>query len=480
MNLSNLNYSIRISKKINFLLKYIDSFIDSKNIENIYIKLSRQLKIPLKEIKFYQKKILFNSFNFKSNKFDNKINFLSIIKYFLIYHFYIITIFLFRDKKKFQNKIKNKRKIWLIDKIMSPVDFKRYYQLSKNTPISFKISDNNLKKKSNYIFLKKYFRYNTDFNDYKFFFKISFKILRQCLITKKNLYYLILSLIESNFYYKLLFNKYNVSFLISHLHYDTNNISNFYLRKKKGKCIIIQKNINARNHTGYFYDADICFSIGKKIKLHESKYSRISKQIPLGSFFMENHFHLQKKQNKFNYDLVIIGGNQMKPNGFFDNSKYHRIGYKKHLEWIKILSKKYPHLKIGFKHHSNYIDNYEKRYFSGSGVKMVNRHTNSYHLAASAKLVLSWASTMIIELRSINTRSFFLNPYKTNDQFMTDIYNPKDIIINNFNDIEKKIKKYIFTNSSCKKEKSNDNYCMKSMNYSKKLTRILKDNEIKN
>ena len=106
--------------------------------------------------------------------------------------------------------------------------------------------------------------------------------------------------------------------------------------------------------------------------------------------------------------------------------------------------------------------NFEKLFFKNSKVLYINEKTNSYELCDKAKFLCSWASTMIIELFSINKRGFFLDPNYKNVQYMKNIN--KNIRINTY----KKLKDFYF-NYNNKNKINLKNYCMNSKDTSYKI-----------
>ena len=159
------------------------------------------------------------------------------------------------------------------------------------------------------------------------------------------------------------------------------------------------------------------FIFGNKMKRNKSLYFTYKKQIPVGSFVMEKNFYdkIRKKNKKIKkFDILCLGCNEQYPGGEFDADYNHAKNYIKHLDWLKQISFEYPELKVGFKHHSNNKNNYEKLFLKNSNVVYINEKINSYDLCYKATFLCSWASTMVIEFFSINKRGFFLDPHYKN------------------------------------------------------------------
>ena len=90
--------------------------------------------------------------------------------------------------------------------------------------------------------------------------------------------------------------------------------------------------------------------------------------------------------------------------GPWDNYNNHTPNYLEHLNWLKVISSEFPKIKVGFKHHDNNKNNFEKNYFNNSNVIYVDKNVNSYELCDKADFICSWESTMIIEFLSIKKK----------------------------------------------------------------------------
>ena len=414
----------------------------------------------------------------KKNKFNNKISFEFFPIYFFLYFIYLFLILIFNSKNLSK---KEKNKFILIDNISSLDELKRYSVLTKTGNYLVRLNKNfPTRQDLKTIYKRKIFNYDFELKRFFSFLKIILKLISLTIKTKINFFYLTITFLDDFLFYESFFKLYKFKFMISHQHYNTNNIKNYLLKKFcGGKSIIIQKNIDASNQSGYFYDADLALTIGKKIGISNKNNSRIKKLLPFGSLFMEQDLYKKKVNKKKTdiFDVLILGGNEQYPGGFFDNSYFHRKGYLKHLKWIKKLSEDFSNLKVGFKHHNNYSHKFEDDFFKNTNVKIVDRTKNSYHLALQSKVLLSWASTMIVEMKSITKNSFYLNPQNLNDQFLNELHNKSEICFNNYEKLKTYIKKTNFKKRSIKninKNIINENYCKHSKDYSINLIKLLK------
>ena len=214
------------------------------------------------------------------------------------------------------------------------------------------------------------------------------------------------------------------------------------------------------------------FTLGSKTKIKKKKFCNFRKQVPVGSFYMEHYYYNKKgkKNKKDNYfDILCLGGNDHYPDGQWDNYNNHSPSYLDHLKWIKKISMEFPKIKVGFKHHDNNRNDFEKNYFKNSKVIYINKKLNSYDLSINSNFVCSWASSMIFELLSIKNKSYFLDPNYQNIQFMKNI--KKEIRINSYQKF-----KNIFMQKNSKKKFNLDKYCLPSNNTSIRIFKYLNKN----
>ena len=460
-----------ISEKSNILLDEINKSFKNKLVMRYCRELSKDISIPEKEIIFYFKKKLSNSYDFKKNQFTKTILSFSIIKYIIGYIFFIITIFLF---KKNTNSFFLTKYDLLIDDVKSLEELSRYKNLQsyfKKNSVAVRVNEKaKFKNKLYNIFYRKnFFNYEIKIKDLLFFINFFYKNIIYSYNTKINFYYLSMALMNDYYYFSSLFNDYKFKYVISSRHYSTNNIKNYILKKRNTKTCIIQKNIDVENMNGFFIDSDILFVLGNKIKIKKKRFFNIKEQFPVGSFFMEHIFYNKKiKKDKIieSFDILCLGSNEQYPGGTFDNDNDHMPNYIEHLNWLKKISYQFPKLKVGFKHHDNNKNNFEKIFFKNTNVVYINKKINSYDLCYKSKFLCSWASTMIIELFSINKRGFFLDPHYKNIQYMKNIN--KNIRINTYSKFKK-----IFFNISNKEKINLKNYCANSKNTSQKIFNYL-------
>jgi hypothetical protein len=462
------------------LISNIKKIFESDYFLFFFSKLSKKVKIPESEIVFFFLKKVFMSFSLKKKCFDKKISTYSCFLGVFFFPLYIILVYLKRDTGKI---VANNFNL-IIDNISNEEEMKRFSKLESffeegvvyNLCQSFNYKIKNKKT----IHYKKFNNYFINFQNVLQYLSFFFPILILSAKYKINFFYIYINFMDNYFYYKTFFKKNRCKYMITFQHYNTNNIKNFFINSIGGKYVIIQKNLNQLNETGFFYHSDICITFSEKFSLRTAKYSVIKKKVPMGSFFMEYYLHdteAEKMSGYGNYDILYIGGNEQYPGGRFDISSSHASNYVEQLNWLKRLSVKFPDLKIAFKHHLNNRDKFERNFFKNSNINFIDQNLNSYFCCLKSKLILSWGSTMIIEMKSLKKNSFYLNPNNQNLQFLNELSeNDNDINIESYKIFETVVNNVIYKkdNEFYKTNKKNNYYCYDSINYSENLYNFLK------
>ena len=103
---------------------------------------------------------------------------------------------------------------------------------------------------------------------------------------------------------------------------------------------------------------------------------------------------------------------------------------------------------------------------------MLNNNINSYYQCLKSKIIVSYCSTMIVEMKSLNKKAFYISPNKRNSEYLSWAMNKDhdDLLIGNYS----KFRKIIYNNLNNQKIFTNSNkidykYCLQSKNYSKNL-----------
>ncbi len=467
------NDSFDIEKNCEYLIKEIDKSLLDESFKKWSMKINTYLDIPLEEINFFVKKNIFNAYDFKNNKLKKKMSFFLFPIYLFMSFVYFVIINIFRQKK-----IKDVQNFHLlIDDLKSQRELNRYKKLVslfKENCIAIRKSNNSeMSFKNCFVFYQKRFiDYKLKKNFLNFFMemiKLSFILSFKLNI---NFLYIFLNFLDDYLFYDTLFSKFNFKYLLTHTHYNTDNIKNYLLKSKcNGVSTVIQKNINSKNQTSFFYHADVIFTYSDLININKNASSKINKQVSIGSFFMEYYYYTKPSHTKEYYDIMCLGGNEHYPNSANDRTKYHRTDYIEHLNWLIKISKEYPNLSIGFMHHANNKNNFEKNFLNGTNIKIINQNKNSYEISNNSKLICSWASSMVIELLSLEKNCFYLDPGFRNHQFLGNIdisYNLRIKSYENFKDV---IKNLLIDKKNLKTEGNDNlkNLCLNSENCSQKI-----------
>ena len=471
------NDDLDIENNCENLINHTNDYLDNENYKEWLKILNENLNLPIKEIDFFVKKNIFNSYDFKNKNFRKKISFIFIPIYFLINIFYFFVIKIFKRRKNY--KVQNFH--LLIDDIKSQRELERYKKLAdffnyNSVAIRKSINDQIELKNCFVFFQKRFFNYDLDRKIFTFFLKMIKKNFILSLKLRINFYYIFLNLLDNYLFYNTIFSKFNFKYLITHTHYNTNNIKNYLLKKKCNGCsTVIQKNINSKNQTSFFYHSDVIFTYSDFIRIRENKSSYIDNQISIGSFFMEYYFYTKPSYTKEGYDILCLGGNEQYPNSANDRTKYHRQDYIEHLRWLIKISKDFPNLSIGFMHHANNKNNFEQNFLKKTNIKIIDKNKNSYEISNNSKLICSWASSMIIELLSLEKNCFYLDPGHRNTQFLGDIDISYDLRISSYENFKNKIDNFLVSRSIFSHDnKKFKKFCLESNDCSEKIYKFMK------
>jgi hypothetical protein len=469
------------------LAKETETVLKNKDFSYFFLELSNIFKIPKPEIFFFFSKKIFFSYNVKKKKFHKSVKFFSF--FFGIFYFFVYIFFIYLKKNNNKNKIIQNNFTIIIDNVNYVEDFERFNRLEHlfgrelvyNLANNFNYKINNKK----IIYYKRFDNYLLNLKYVLKYLSFFFKILLISIKYKFNFFYIYINFIDNYFYYKTFFKKNKCKYMLTYIHYDTNNIKNFFLNQIGGRYIAIQRTLNHFTQIGFYHHCDICFTFSKKFSLSTAKHSIIKNRFPMGSFFLEFFFYLKKKKLKKiscpNFDILYIGQKDLFPGGVHDIYQNHNDDYLQQLNWIKLLAIKFPNLKIAYKNHpNNKHSNFEKDFFKNTRVNFIDQNLNSYFYCMRSKIILSWGSTMIIEMKSLNKNCFYLNPGNRNLQFLDEIGKTnKEINIVNYKTLENLIQKHIYKkniNINFDK-KNNEYYCLNSKNYTNNLYNFLMYNK---
>jgi len=465
------------------LVNFINIYIQKNSILNkLFYDLSLILDVPKEILEKRSKQILFRSYEFGKKSFNGNYKLRNIF-----YDFFFLTIFLifFLMNSLIYKKNKRKKVDLICENIYTKDDFNRHKYFSNYFNSILLIGYKNLDdkhKKTEFINIRRDFHKFTDFSFVKriFLFFFVFKIFLYSIFFRINLFSLFRFLIYDFVKYKRLYSEYYGKYYFNFRFYDTNALQNYLFKKNGGlKTSCFQKNLCILSLSCFVY-TDIFFSLGKNQgKICNDLGGEIKFFKSVGSFMMENNWFKQKKDlSKIpNIDILIIGINAPWPRGCINND-YHNSYYKKFIPWIKKIANDFPSKKIFYKHHSDFLgDTRETKILSDSNIKIIigdKSLNSSYAWAFKSKIVLSFASTMIVELLGNNKEAFFIDPDGINNQWYYGIKKISKYKINSYENLKKIINSKITSHHVPKNYR--DYFCINSRNTKKKISYCLKKN----
>jgi hypothetical protein len=394
----------------------INDYTNQNELKGLYNYFEKTYDLPEIVVKQSIRQYIAKSYLFKSGKFDFKLTIKNIPKSILNYTALIYALFFVN----FKTKVKDFKLI--IDAVTSSREMRRWEKLlnlfgaDKVLCITRGV---NLKKKfpKYNMYNKKSFRginildlLKSIFNE--FFFGI-WVILRISLKTRVNLLPISIKIIHEYLIFKSLFKLNKSEYIIQEKHYSTEPIKNYLFKKLGGTASTsIQKNIIQLSPIFFYLDLDILFSLGKKGCSRLYEYGgRIDNIEPIGSLFMEHYWFDNQNECKKKFDIAILGINT--------SNAYERLdAYDKFMDdnyslyqWVARLSKENPEYKIVLIHHASVgEDKIENDILSSSNVKILDKNHNSYEIAFSSKMAITYGSTMGYELNAHNLPTFFIDP----------------------------------------------------------------------
>ena len=239
-------------------------------------------------------------------------------------------------------------------------------------------------------------------------------VLKTSIKTKLNLFPVSLSIIHSYLTFKSLFNSNRAQYIIQGKHYNSEPIKNYLFKKSGGiASTSIQKNIIQLDPIFFYIDLDILFSLGDSGLDRIYEYGgRVGAIKPVGSLFMEYSWFSKKIKINKKYDIIVIGINTSNAYERLDSYNEFMNDVYSIYRWVARLSLEEPDYNIAVIHHSSAGDDKveEEDILSGSNVKVIDKNYNSYEIAFSSKLALTYGSTMGYELNSHNLPTYFIDP----------------------------------------------------------------------
>ena len=469
-----LDLNLNSSKNILRVKEAVDKFSNQKPMVNLNIELSKVLGISDIVILKKAKQIIYKTFNYrkKNPKFEINFNLFDSIKYFLF--FFIFILFRKNINVKNEERIKidiildNVEKIYVVEKFQKFLSFFNSSLIITDKKLSSEKKAN--LKNSSYInehfsFISNNLLKGKRLSLIKFVFNLIFTSLKY----KVNLLRIYFPIFYTSLKYHKIFNIYESKFLIFDRIYHTCPMRNYFFKKYGGKKIFCLQSHLAEGTISLFSDIDTLVTFGKekdtrkKLRLLGGK---INETFCSGSMRMEHSLENLDDVDKIDdIDILIIGLN---PYFWLNTSNKIPKIYYEQMKWLAEISKKYPKLKIIYKHHTTFKgDPIEKKIFEPTTIKTIihpEKKLNSYHFLIKSKLIVSFGSTMILEALSLGKHCYFLDPNLENCAFFNELDYLRNIRIESFEKLEKIISELLNekNNQSNKNVTNliNDEFCL--------------------
>jgi hypothetical protein len=303
-----------------------------------------------------------------------------------------------------------------------------------------------------------------------------FTILIISIFKKANFYALHSRITNKAFESHTIYSQLIAPLIFQERHYQTSAIKNDIFKSYGGKFFTsYQKNIIQLGNNGMFYDMDVLFSLGTEGKTRiQNQGGRIDNIFPVGSLFMEHYFVGKEKpiEETEKYDIILIGYNI---GDFQDSYSSYWSDYYEHFRWLVGISEKFPHLKIGIKHHpNNKEDIIEKNIIKGTRISYIEHDFSSYDYCMNANLCLTFGSTLAFEMGLLNKEVLFLDPGHRNSQYLPSEPELLNIRCDSYDLLEGKISLLFNNGQSLSSTIDWGKYILGYRNISEKITKHLK------
>ena len=465
----------------------IDTFVDNDIPDEWHSYFSKRYQLPKDVISRQIKCFLEKSYDYINCNFDNKLLLRNIFKMAARHILFLLYVLL--KSKRYTEKDDSYHDL-IIEWVASDRELSRFSKLirtfgSKNVLIvstvplrhsEFKIACRPTRKYYDRIQVLKVF-----FSELIYGLRLYLKLSRQL---KVDMVPIASHLVNQYLYYSSIF-KYNRSkYCIQERHYQTSAVKNFIFHKYEGiySCCL-QKNIIQLGSTGFYYDIDVFFALGKKTAERAFRYgARIDYVVPVGSLFMEHYYFNQNKNNVSKakkYDVVYIGINVYKKSAINSYCTF-MDDYYQTFKWLVRLTHDYSNIRIVVKHHvNNIIDKKEMQIISNDNIERVDNRLNSYQIATEAKCIVTFCSTMGYELMGHGFPVIFMDPGRRNIQIL-----PEDDLIDRwraitYEDFSKKVALFLSSEKKYVKT-SQDDLCLNSEATSTRIHEWLSESKVRN
>ena len=420
--------SERLEISVKELYDFIEDFADQSVLKGWYSWFEKHFSIPEVVVKQYFKRELAEQFDFvRTRTFGRKLLPLGILPGIGIYLGAILWIAINRGSRRKRDKTADLLLVHTED-VPALKRFERLIRLFGSSNVLIVVPN-----RESITFPGATVLHRPRFMNYRLDFKELLVVLRSVVFhmffsvkAGVNLTYMSGKILDSIFYYRTLFEEIDAKYLLGFQHYHTNAIANYIFKGAGGiTTAYMQKNIGpSLGRNSFYYDMDCFFTLGRMTGKRANELgARIDEVVPIGSFFMESEL---LKEDLFKraliWDVINIGGNALFPGTYMDIYNAHNEDYLEHLTWLKQASIDYPSLRIGFKPHPGdrtSLPPYEEDFLADSNVELIGDSLTSYQVCFQSKLIVSWASTMVVEMYGHGRSAFFLDPGGRNDQFIS-------------------------------------------------------------
>ena len=170
------------------------------------------------------------------------------------------------------------------------------------------------------------------------------------------------------------------------------------------RTLTLQKSLVAFDQTSFCLEFDVVFSLYKgSTDLLASFGGNCLHEVPVGSFFslqrLPAEYPLMIRQPKYDFDILVIGMNVMNNYSRFNCYDGFLDDYYSQIDWLKRILSVKPDLKVAIMHHSSAgVDSIERRLIGGSKIRVLDKNNNSYLAAFSARVCVSYGSTLLYEM----------------------------------------------------------------------------------
>jgi len=471
-----INKANELNSQLEAINKSFDDLVNEKLIKELVLKLSNITSIPKNTLNLEMKQFISSKFNYSEGKFENIFYLKKIFSSATNFLLRLLYIIIFSKPKSSQKSYD-----LLVDDITQN-DLKILRGIAKEFKSHIFIGNQSLKTEFNYLKIEslKNFSRKLILKNLSNFLFLFFYLIQKSFKEKVNLIPIFSHIVFRFLKYQSIFEMNVAKYLVNVRPTIKSSIRNYLFKKNGGKFTAsIQKSLNGFGYADFFYDTDILFSFGTRSFLINDKLScNIKKIIPVGSLALEQYWHKEKKIESTKFDIVNLAGNSTNTPDILKHKEYDDDYYEQ-FEWMVKISKKFPQLYIGIKHHTSLRthDKKEIKIIKNSSIKRVihddsNGKNQSYNVGYFSNFICTWCSIIAYELLSLNQPCFFLDPEGRNNSFFQNDEINDFWRIKSYEDFEKKVIEVVIEKKIINIK--NPNYfCLDSANVSKKITNEL-------